>query len=86
MKVNGAGATYSFTASKNRTLEAKFTYAGGGGGGGNNSPKSATLSAAEAEFDKSDQKDVSVTLSSGSYSFRGIRTEIILLSVMRIIL
>ena len=73
MKVNGAGATYSFTASKNRTLEAKFTYAGGGGGGGNNSPKSATLSAAEAEFDKSDQKDVSVTLSSGSYSFRGIK-------------
>jgi pimeloyl-ACP methyl ester carboxylesterase len=30
-KINGADATYTFTATANRTLEARFAYSGGGG-------------------------------------------------------
>lgn len=76
IKVDGAGAAYSFAVTKNRTLEARFKYAGStsGSSGGDSKPsKSATLSITEAKFDKSEPKDISVVLSTGDYEFRNIK-------------
>ena len=79
-KIDGAGATYTFTVSKDRMLEARFSYnvTGGGGytggsSGGSDNTISATLEVSEFKFDKSAPADITVKLSSGSYAFREIK-------------
>lgn len=79
-KIDGAGATYTFTVSKERMLEARFSYnvTGGGGytggsSGGSDNTISATLDVSEFKFDKSAPADITVKLSSGSYAFREIK-------------
>lgn len=48
---------------------------GGSGGGGGGGSSSASLSISKADFDKSDGKDITVKLTSGSYSLRDLKND-----------
>ncbi|HPD00538.1 MAG TPA: X2-like carbohydrate binding domain-containing protein, partial [Acetivibrio sp.] len=75
-KIDGTGAAYTFKVSKDRILEARFIYDVSGGGGytgGGDKSISAALDVSEFKFDKSSPTDITVKLSSGSYTFREIK-------------
>jgi uncharacterized repeat protein (TIGR02543 family) len=74
-KVPGAGATYTFVATVNRTLQAKFTSTGSGGpggpGGGGSSDSS--ISPTKATFNASEGKDITVTLTRNGNTLSGLK-------------
>lgn len=58
-RVNGAGSTYTFVATANRTLEARFAYVGGGStsGGGSYTPTVETVSWSNVQTQINNAKD-----------------------------
>lgn len=67
-----SAAAYTFVATEDRALEARFSATSTGGGGGG-SATNASITPVKADFNKDDGKDITIALSPGSYTLRGLK-------------